>query len=536
VPTWVDTLLDVVTHPAVSGSLFRMFNRRAEELEEQRYERLIQRYDELEKRLQELAQSRRGPGRPRKAVAAAAVPQSPAAQDTVTRVRDVIVEVSSRLKEALRFARDQGTEHPEAAMRLRDAQQTMGELVEVERFELSPEHLATLPEGQRRSLEAALPTIRQLRQAMNEASTTEGLERAAALAGQAAAQLQAAVVLQRAVSEDREQVAVGCVQCGRAHLAGVATALRRATELAEQQGFGSADVQARIAFCLEELSALLAYDWTPEKISRNPEPERQALENALPRVQSLRQRLASVRSLDDLRNVRDEAQDVYRSFEEGLGTWTMLVPTHAGAGTHRISREAVERYTAPSRSVEAETTEPADPAIYFDRLTRALQARGVQVRFRNLPATPERIVEGEYSTTTNQIALGAASMSRDEYALQTLVHEAAHALLHNSRCLPHPTADQVPKAEEEAEGVSVIALTWLGVPILDRDGNIIAPGTRQVDWERLRSLVDETTYRDVRWASEWIVRVASGDVSGALLAEQCPALMTTATTTAARAG
>lgn len=167
-------------------------------------------------------------------------------------LRNRLVDLSARLKEAARFAREDGMHHPEVTRRL---ERLADEVVVLERFEASPEVTTALPPAERQAIEQVLPGLRRLRQQLSEGlQRPEDLIFAAAEAGRLGRQLYANPYLH---------------------------------------------------FADEELSALLAYDLSPENLRRSRPEERAAVEPVVHEVQTLH---ASVRSLSAPARARELAR------------------------------------------------------------------------------------------------------------------------------------------------------------------------------------------------------------------------------------
>jgi len=93
-----------------------------------------------------------------------------------------LAAVSGDLKEALRFAREDGVLHPEVQVRLTTAEE---EIVSLERHDWTPEKIIASPPEHQELIRKYLPQIRQLRQdIMNHVHSPEDLERVAAVAGE----------------------------------------------------------------------------------------------------------------------------------------------------------------------------------------------------------------------------------------------------------------------------------------------------------------------------------------------------------------
>ena len=138
-----------------------------------------------------------------------------------------------------------------------------------------------------------------------------------------------------------------------------------------------------------------------------------------------------------------------------------------------------------------ETVEAYENLLAFER------ARGVTVRERDLPATEDETIKGAYSPDLSTMVLGSASTAEDSDGLQTLVHESAHSILHDTRCMPVPTPDAEYLAgyddspeEIEANATALLVLQRLGVPLEIDDGTVISPKDWHVTEDALREQLD----------------------------------------------
>lgn len=251
-------------------------------------------------------------------------------------IRRSITNASAMLKEAGRFAREDGMAHPEVQMRLSD---TEAILTDLERFQLSPERVQGLPSNVQAQARAMLPELRRLRQQVyNAMDSPEDLDRAAARAGEMTTRYRAATAgmplnqpapiveppRSHAVTTvnprpyslyaPEMEIDTGCIPCGRAHLGAVQAELEGAAADAQTEGMQSPRVQARLASADEELAALFAYDWTPQRIERSPEADKRVLVLFKPRIESLQGEIASVNNPDDLARLAAQARDLRTEF------------------------------------------------------------------------------------------------------------------------------------------------------------------------------------------------------------------------------
>ena len=465
-------------------------------------------------------------------------------------VVDRITLASGNCKEALRFAREDGMAHPEVQVRLADAQAALDEL---ERHDLRPEVLVAMSPDERRAVEVLLPEIRRARQGLHNAPdggppTVESLTDAAAKLGELGTQarvLEVSVrsglpVPDRAVGQERPvpetssaysryapdmSVDTGCLPCGRAHVAGADAILRAAVGEARVRGMADPDVQARVQSAAEELAMVYEHDWTPERIARSPEADRAILEEYAPRFKAVRERLAGARTPDDLAALSADLARTRQDFmladqSRGGRTYTALRPggMAAASGAHRLDlRPWVVPYGAvqPGAEEAALETAPPDPTSAYDNLVRALHAaRGVRVVYRETPRGEGGIVEAEYDPEANTILMAPFALSKDFYAVQTLAHEAAHALTVNPVCAPEGL-DRA-SAEEVAENTALAAMVESALPIELRNGQVLEPGERRVDWGALQASLPQEEFAQVRWATDWIVSAIGGQDPGTL--------------------
>lgn len=561
----LDSVIELITHPAIMPAWTNLFNKGPSQ--EDYLARLQAQLDRIEVQTREGAAAPAalalGAGLPAAADLARGVPTlAPrvrpvaGAPPSLPAVRDQVVAVAGSLKEALRFAREDGIAHPEAQARIQDVQAWLATLPALERFDLAPERLATLPPAERDAWTAALPTVRRLRQAaLNSLGTVEGLAEAAGLAGTLGTELQVATVALSATGPGWEAPpsapvtdtaptdgpysryapemsrSTGCVECGRGHLTAVAAVLGAAADGATTQGAAAPDVAARLAFAQEELAALFQYDWTDEKLARNPPDERAALEQFRPRVRALWEAARTATTPEAVQGVAAEAQALRDAYMQALPA---RAPTAAyaqlatpgtrpagGAAGVRVRRDRVYQLHDPSRAEVGTVTEPVDAPRAFDRLVAALEACGVPVRIRQLPATETYLLEGQYDPETGSIALAPAALAKDSYAVQTVLHEGLHALLHGPACLPHPPTDHAPQERQAEDGV-IAAMVQAGLPIETREGFVITPGGRTVDWTAVEAEWGPAATTNLQWATGWLVQALEGTAGTLPVCQTCP--------------
>lgn len=248
--------------------------------------------------------------------------------DLVADARRALAEVSAYLKEAGRFAREEGVAHPEVQKRLADVEIIVTDL---ERYTFSPERLNQMPPEAREAARACLPEVRRLRQQVyNGIRSAEDVDSASALAGEVHTKFRAGLVVGKEVgvnpsrttpvpasparSQEQEHhhqhqkdVATGCIPCGKAHFGGTQANLESAVRLAKEKGIADPSVQSRLASAEEELAAMLRYDWSPEKIAVSPAGEKKVLEQFAPRAAQLREAIGAARTVEDVEALAKKA-------------------------------------------------------------------------------------------------------------------------------------------------------------------------------------------------------------------------------------
>ena len=109
----------------------------------------------------------------------------------------------------------------------------------------------------------------------------------------------------------KEDVAIACVACAVGHFSTSAGLLNEAVRF-KKDGITSNEIIDRVAKVLEEQNTLERVDLTPEKIRSSPEWERDIAEAALQQSRSLRHRLETIESIDDLEQAAAATETYYR--------------------------------------------------------------------------------------------------------------------------------------------------------------------------------------------------------------------------------
>jgi len=111
--------------------------------------------------------------------------------------------------------------------------------------------------------------------------------------------------------DKQETVATACVPCALGHFSTSAGLLNEAVRFKEE-GIISNEVLDRIAKSLEEQNTLERVDLTPENIRSIPDWERELAEEALQQSRSLRHKLETITSIEELEQAAADTGGYYR--------------------------------------------------------------------------------------------------------------------------------------------------------------------------------------------------------------------------------
>ena len=113
------------------------------------------------------------------------------------------------------------------------------------------------------------------------------------------------------ITDVHQKIATACIPCSLGHFSTSAGLLNEAVRF-KNDGITSNEVLDRIAKILEEQNALERVDLTPEKIQSSPRWERELAEEALEKSRSLRHRLESVETMEDIEQIAADISKYYR--------------------------------------------------------------------------------------------------------------------------------------------------------------------------------------------------------------------------------
>ncbi len=135
----------------------------------------------------------------------------------------------------------------------------------------------------------------------------------------------------------QEAVATACVPCAVGHFSTSAGLLNEAVRF-KGEGITSDEVMDRIAMALEQQNTLERGDLTPEKIQNSPPWEREIAEEALQQSRSLRHRLETIESIDDLEQAAADSETTYKKLFRG---WFKQRFAHLGPEKSQIIADGV---------------------------------------------------------------------------------------------------------------------------------------------------------------------------------------------------
>jgi len=110
----------------------------------------------------------------------------------------------------------------------------------------------------------------------------------------------------------KQAVATACVPCALGHFSTSAGLLNEAVRF-KKEGITSNEILDRIAKVLEEQNALERVDLTEEKIRKTPAWERDLAEEALQQSRSLRHRLETLTTIEELGQAAADSEEYYRN-------------------------------------------------------------------------------------------------------------------------------------------------------------------------------------------------------------------------------
>ena len=110
----------------------------------------------------------------------------------------------------------------------------------------------------------------------------------------------------------REELAVGCLPCARAHFTAIWGSLDEALRFARDEGIAYFEVITRMQSAEKEALMIERHDWTPAKIANSPAAEQEVLRYMLPKLRELRQDIVDIDSVEDLEAATAKAEDLSR--------------------------------------------------------------------------------------------------------------------------------------------------------------------------------------------------------------------------------
>lgn len=108
----------------------------------------------------------------------------------------------------------------------------------------------------------------------------------------------------------------GCVPCSADHLSTIVASLNEAMRFARGGGgIEHPEVQRRIELAIDEANALERLDAAPDALLKLPPNEKAIMDEMLPKLRKIRQRLGEVTSVEELEQIAAEAHTVRMDFK-----------------------------------------------------------------------------------------------------------------------------------------------------------------------------------------------------------------------------
>lgn len=152
----------------------------------------------------------------------------------------------------------------------------------------------------------------------------------------------------------KQKVATACVSCAVNHFSTSAGLLNEAGRFGKE-GITSNEVMDRIAKTFQELNALERVDLTEEKIRVLPEWERDLAEEALKQSRSLRHRLETLTTIEELKEAAADTEGYYRNLNR---RWWKGRITHTGKTKPEFTLEDAKKEAAEEAAREVERKWP----------------------------------------------------------------------------------------------------------------------------------------------------------------------------------
>ncbi len=150
-----------------------------------------------------------------------------------------------------------------------------------------------------------------------------------------------------------EEIATACVPCALGHIATSTGLLNEAVRF-KKEGITSNEIADRIAKVLEEQNTLERVDLTPEKIQNLPDWERDLAEEALQQSRSLRHRLETIKSIEELEAAAADTEGYYRELNRKW--WKRRFDILGKVGEPELTLDEAKKLAAEEAAKRVEET------------------------------------------------------------------------------------------------------------------------------------------------------------------------------------
>ncbi len=153
----------------------------------------------------------------------------------------------------------------------------------------------------------------------------------------------------------QEDIATACVPCALGHFSTSAGLLNETVRF-KNEGMTSNEVLDRIAKTLQEQNTLERVDLTPEKMRNTPDWEREMAEDALQQSRSLRHRLETIQTFEELEVAAADTARYYRRLNRA---WFKRRLALTGEPKPEMSLEDAKKLAAEEAANEVEREWPS---------------------------------------------------------------------------------------------------------------------------------------------------------------------------------
>lgn len=120
------------------------------------------------------------------------------------------------------------------------------------------------------------------------------------------------------MNEEKIKSGTACLPCSRDHFTTTSAALKEALRFAKTKGVHNDEVMKRIGIALEELNIMERMDLSAENIKELKGKDKELADWGLEQSRTLRHRITSIRTSEDLEKVAIEASEIKTKFMKNI--------------------------------------------------------------------------------------------------------------------------------------------------------------------------------------------------------------------------